>query len=95
VSWKYERTPPQKPTPLESASIDDYAASRGLHIERTVVHGDHWYYWLRGVWRLSNLASIYIVTALSPDGTRHQLHVAFDPMFKSRQLQLLLEKRAP
>jgi hypothetical protein len=95
MSWKYERNPRQEPTPLESAAINDYAESRGLQVERISAHGNHWYYWLRGILRLSNIASIYIVTAQSPDRAQHQIHVAFDPMFEPKQLQVLLERRAP
>jgi len=95
MSSKYERKPSQEPTPSESAAIHDFAASRGFRVGRISVQGNHWYYWLRGHFRLSNIASIYVVSAQSADGTPHQIHVAFDPIFKSKQLRVLVEKRAP
>ena len=95
MSWKFERNSRQAPTPSELAAINDYAASRSLHIERISIHGNHWYYWLRGKLWLSNIASIYIVAAQSLDGVQHHIHVAFDPWFKSKQLQVLLDRRVP
>ena len=95
MSWKYESNPRIGPSEHELAAIDGYATSHGLDVARISSGPSHWFYWLRGKLSLSNLASIYVVSASQPEGPPRQIHVAFDPLAKSKGMQVLLEKLAP
>jgi hypothetical protein len=61
-------------------AIETYARSRGLKISEIHAGADHWRYWLRGNFLLSNVARIYVIEAIAPDGKRMAIHAAIDPM---------------
>jgi hypothetical protein len=94
MSWKYESWQPARANASEVAAISDYVASRGFTLVRTTSMGNHWFYWLRGIW-LSNISSMYLVVATAPDKNQYSFHAVFDPMAKSKGMQVFLEKRAP
>ena len=95
MSWKYESNPRTGPSESELATINGYAISHGLNVAHVSLGPSHWFYWLRGKLSLSNLASIYVVSASHPEGRPRQIHVAFDPLAKSKGMRVLLEKPAP
>jgi hypothetical protein len=92
---KYESTRlPQGPSPSQSAAIEVYATSRGLRVVEVREGNNHWFYWLRGKFLLSNIASIYIINAEASNNAQLKIHVAFDPLATKSHLQVLLEKSA-
>jgi hypothetical protein len=81
-----------RPSDLEA--IEDYAKSRGMTVASIKQNNSYWRYWLRGRLLLSNLSRTFIVITNSPDGSRHEIHVAFDPWGSSKGLQVLEERQS-
>jgi len=80
--------------PLDLAEINALVASKSLRVISITENDNHWYYWLRGNLFISNLAHFFVVVAQAADGTRREIHVAFDPLAESKGLQVLLERAA-
>ena len=78
--------------PADLQEINAFVASRSLRAISINENDNHWYYWLRGNLFISNLAHFFVVVAQAADGTRREIHVAFDPLAKSKGLQVLLER---
>jgi hypothetical protein len=79
--------------PSDVEAIETYAKSKNLRVVSVSQNNGRWRYWLRGRLLLSNLARTFIVVAESPDGARHEIHVAFDPWAFSKGLQVLQERQ--
>ena len=88
--FQFRRPPASRSSDL--AAIDAFAASKALRVISVTENGNHWYYWLRGKLLLSNLARIFVVVGEAVDGSRRQIHVAFDPLSSSKELKVLLER---
>ena len=81
-----------KSRPSDYGSINAMLNARSLKkIAVTRGNNNFFRYWIRG-YGLSNVARIYIVTAEEQDGSRREIHVAFDDWSSNGELQVLLEK---
>jgi len=90
---KFQSASPAGPEPSQRSAIEDYASSKGLRVVEVIESGNHWFYWLRGKLLLSNIARIFVVDVEAIDGSRHRIHVAFEP-WGNKPMQVLLEQRA-
>ena len=73
-------------------SIERFASSRSLRVVEISQNDNHWRYWLRGKFTLSNLARVFVLVAEDADGVRHEIHLAFDPLSGSKDPRVLQEK---
>jgi hypothetical protein len=68
---------------------------RGLLTVSVTRSDNYGKYWIRGN-GISNCARIYAVVGEDPDGTRREIHVAFDDWPPNHgQLEILMEREVP
>jgi hypothetical protein len=80
-----------KSRPSDYESIDAMLKARSLQKIAVTKDNNYFRYWIRGL-GLSNVARIYIVTAAEQNGSRREIHVAFDDWSSSGELQVLLDR---
>jgi hypothetical protein len=73
-------------------AIERFAESRDLRVVDMSRNDNHWRYWLRGKFTLSNLARVFVLVAEDRNGVRREIHLAFDPLNKSEDPKVLQEK---
>ena len=85
------------PRPADGQAIDELMKVRRLRTVSVTRNDDYWRYWLRGrLFSLSNCARIYIVVGEDPEGSRREIHVAFDDWPpRTGDLQILMEHEVP
>jgi hypothetical protein len=93
VLYSYFRLRRSRPSDYEA--IDDMLKARSLQRIAVTKHYDLLRYWIRGYLSLSNVARFYIVTADEQNGSRREIHVAFDAWSWNGGLRVLLDIELP
>jgi len=78
-----------RPRQSDFDAIEQYATSKNLRVVSVRQSFNYWRYWASGHLLLSNVSRIFIVTTESPEGTRSDIHVAFDPLRNSEGAKIL------
>ena len=81
-----------KSRPSDYESIDAMLKARSLQKIAVTKNNNFFSYWIRGPWRIRNVARIYIVTAEERNGSRREIHVGFYFWPSDGELRVLLEK---
>ena len=91
---KYQRSGVPKGDPRDLAKVKEIVSSRGLRVVSIAHDVSPWYYWIRGNFRVSNVARIYVALGESVHGERRTIHIAFDDGIfgSSKDGQILIEK---
>jgi hypothetical protein len=69
-------------------AIDVFAEKRGLRIISVKRSYNVWRYWLRGI-GVANAVRFYVVAVEDSEGTRGDIHLAFDSLFGRGQVEVL------
>lgn len=80
------------PTHIQLDQINSFVTSISMKLT-SISHGENpWYYWLRGKMNLSNIADFFILTGCNAVDVRREIHVAFDPIGRSKDLRVLIDR---
>ena len=74
--------------PTDRTAIDIFAKQHGLRIISVTRSYSHFRYWFRGI-SVSNTARLYDLAVEDSGGSRGDIHVAFDSLFSTGQLDVL------